>query len=102
LFCEAFDDVLAEKVVSYGARTRLVQSRMSPVSQTVDGGLTVKGVVDFRKTRAERTLTLVGENTIYIRDVVQGNSEARSAVSRFLLDPKASVSFNSDGSVIVR
>lgn len=102
LFFEEFDDVLAEKVVSYGARTRLVQSRMSPFSQSNDGSLTVKGVVDFRRTRVERTLTLIGENTLYIRDVVQGNSEAKSAVSRFLLDPKADVSFNSDGSVIVR
>jgi len=102
VFFKEFDDISAEKVISYGAQTRLVRSVMEPFSRTADGKMKVKGTVDFRNTRTERTLTFSGENSVIIRDEVNARDGKFRAVSRFLLDPSAEVSFAPNGSILIR
>lgn len=103
LYFTEFDSVRAQDVVSWGAATRSVKSSLSvETAETGDSILRATGTANFRGTVAKRVITKIESNRYLIRDAVRGNEAATNPISRFLLDPDASVEVRQDNSIIVR
>ncbi|WP_141750561.1 heparinase II/III family protein [Corynebacterium sp. HMSC062A03] len=102
LFFTEYDDVPAEKVVAFGPGKRLIDAKMSVKSVEAWDRFQVAGTTQFRSTQTHRTITWNGNRRFLIRDVVEGSPAAHDAVSRFLLDTKATIEIGSVGEVVVR
>ncbi|PAT14688.1 hypothetical protein CKJ84_08035 [Corynebacterium sp. NML 120412] len=101
LFFREFDGVRAEKVTAYGAGTRLVEANMEFSNSVVAGAFQVRGRYGFRGVVAERLVTWLDEHSFLIRDSVESTRGEREAVSRFVLDPQAEVTFSREGAISV-
>ncbi|MGV0362914.1 heparinase II/III domain-containing protein [Corynebacterium minutissimum] len=102
VFFKEFDQVRAEKIIAYGPRTRQINASLE--MRRAEGAFDFQavGTYKFRGILVNRTVTWEGPKRFLLRDSVNANGDAKEPVSRFLLDPSASVEVDDNGVLIVR
>lgn len=102
VFFKEYDALRAEKVIAYGPRTRQVSAGIDLRKSNAPFDFQVLGTYAYGRVRVDRTVTWVDPKHFMLRDSVSSKGDAKTPVSRFLLDPSASVEITGKGVVVIR
>lgn len=89
-------------MIAYGPRTRQVSAGIDLRKSNAPFDFQVLGTYAYRGVRVDRTVTWVDSKHFMLRDSVSSKGDAKTPVSRFLLDPSASVEITGKGVVVIR